>query len=284
MQRSRVGLSSNAAPCERTDGCKPSRCLRHMLTLPPVASRFTTVREDRDVPNSQFFAHGKPCWSCRGKSCPRCGKSVTLMTGLQHECAPQAVVDKGVEVEGGDQVRGRDFQTCPGKNCGTVVTLKSGCNYVICPSPSCPLWRFTQTGFCFLCGSTVPRPKSYWLKGGHFGPGRPCKLWSKFEEKEAQLWKEAQPEEKEGKSEQKKAQSEENKAQSEEKKTESEEKEVQSEEKKAQSEEKEAQSEEKEAQPEKKEPKRRIRMRVVSKDGSKTMPTSLLDKKSGLFK
>lgn len=50
-----------------------------------------------------------------------------------------------------DQTRGKDYQVCP--NCSKIVTLRDGCNHIIC---------VCLTGFCFICGKEVAHGSDHW--------------------------------------------------------------------------------------------------------------------------
>lgn len=57
------------------------------------------------------------------------------------------------------QVRGRDYQVCPG--CQNILTLKEGCNYISC---------VCSAQFCFICGQVAQH------SGDHFKKGS-CPRW-----------------------------------------------------------------------------------------------------------
>ena len=102
------------------------------------------------------------CWSCRGGACSTCGESVPSKSP-PHKCGPRNVDVQitAEDLESKGQVRGEDFQVCPVEDCGTLVTLSSGCNHVSCPSKICPASR---TGFCYVCGALVAKNSRHWAR------------------------------------------------------------------------------------------------------------------------
>ncbi|KAK5126809.1 hypothetical protein LTR85_009743 [Meristemomyces frigidus] len=101
------------------------------------------------------------CISCKRSTCGICAVSCNA-DGRMHVCGePDGVVPiededpfKGLE-------RGRDFQLCPG--CQVYVTLRDGCNHIVCTQSGC------GTSFCYICGLKLARKERE-----HFKPGKPC--------------------------------------------------------------------------------------------------------------
>lgn len=67
-----------------------------------------------------------------------------------------ARVDAGIAPEALEgQVRGTDYQICPG--CRKLIALKDGCNHITC---------HCLQNFCFICGKKAKGDSAHWLPGG----------------------------------------------------------------------------------------------------------------------
>lgn len=97
------------------------------------------------------------CVLCNGMTCRVCATSF-VDDGRVHVCDSDP--EKNDDPFHGLQ-RGKDYQLCPG--CGVHVTLRDGCNHIVCTQSGC------GASFCYICGETIAR----WERD-HFKPGMPC--------------------------------------------------------------------------------------------------------------
>lgn len=116
------------------------------------------------------------CESCLSKTCLRCRVLVvparfgtSLVSNSHPPCRSFASIDDLHMLP--ESTRGKDWQICPGKDCGTLVTLQYGCNHVICGVSSC------RQEFCYACG----RPT--WQFSRHWEGSRPCPLYGHPEDR-----------------------------------------------------------------------------------------------------
>lgn len=94
------------------------------------------------------------CNECGGLRCRGCG--VALQSPSQeHTCVVQDEAAKDREAFTG-QVRGKDYQLCPGAGCGIKVSLTDGCNHMIC--------KRCLTSFCYICGVEASGGGNHWRR------------------------------------------------------------------------------------------------------------------------
>lgn len=101
-----------------------------------------------------------PCYHCLGLTCRTCEQPD--FSDAPHVCRPTQQAHDALA----GQVRGRDYQICPGPSCGYIVNLMDACNYLICPIAAC------QTGFCYICGKVTEHYSNHWAVGN------PCPKWN----------------------------------------------------------------------------------------------------------
>lgn len=68
------------------------------------------------------------------------------------------------------QVRGRDFQVCPG--CSNILTLREGCNHISC---------VCSAQFCFICGQVAQHSGDHFKKGSCPRWGQPTSEQAMFD-------------------------------------------------------------------------------------------------------
>ncbi|KAK4626625.1 hypothetical protein CLAFUW4_04001 [Fulvia fulva] len=111
----------------------------------------------------------KKCNCCGYYSCADCETSFPADPS-EHICAEAA--DEPVDDPFQGLERGRDYQRCP--VCDVAIELRDGCNHMTCSMGNC------NTHFCFLCGEPATRDS------GHWTVGRPCPLYNRAGEGNAQ--------------------------------------------------------------------------------------------------
>ena len=102
------------------------------------------------------------CHSCSGRVCSCCGNPIYAGEVKYHDCQWREDTLEETFV-GPEMKRGEDYQVCPGPECGTIVGLRDGCNFIRCAQVSC------LTGFCFVCGEGPLEDAS-----SHWRSGKPC--------------------------------------------------------------------------------------------------------------
>lgn len=109
----------------------------------------------------------KKCGICQYYTCVDC-KASFGSNPLNHTCSePAQATDPFDDLE-----RGKEYQKCPG--CNTPVELQDGCNHITCQMGN------YDTHFCFLCGAQATH------EDGHWAVGKPCPLYNRPGEANAQ--------------------------------------------------------------------------------------------------
>ncbi|KAM0720186.1 hypothetical protein Q7P37_004322 [Cladosporium fusiforme] len=84
-------------------------------------------------------------------TCANCSDG--FIKGERHKCKAKEKSDAEIATEG--LVRGKDYQICPGENCGRVIQLAEACNHITCPCGE---------SFCFLCSLPVKGDSDHWAR------------------------------------------------------------------------------------------------------------------------
>lgn len=86
------------------------------------------------------------CSGCSSDICMLCANKIT--DGIDNHACPSPTADA---FEG--QIRGRDFQICPGPECSIKVHLRDACNHMTC---------ICGTEFCYICGEEALGYSEHW--------------------------------------------------------------------------------------------------------------------------
>ncbi|CZT23071.1 uncharacterized protein RCC_08781 [Ramularia collo-cygni] len=102
------------------------------------------------------------CEECHSTTCMSCCKIVRYiriraLLSRPHKCKKLGDPNDHQLPE---ETRGKEWQVCPGEGCGILVTLKDGCNHVICTVSAC------RTEFCFFCGKPAKGSSGHWRNRG----------------------------------------------------------------------------------------------------------------------
>lgn len=101
------------------------------------------------------------CPGGEGAACSACGAPLSQV-GESHDCLEFSSCAEVVEWELGGQVRGDDFQACPG--CGVRCYRTEGCNHMDC--------HYCRTAFCYTCGEAADPTSAHW------DDDRPCDMFT----------------------------------------------------------------------------------------------------------
>lgn len=111
------------------------------------------------------------CNLCHSSTCMKCRTLVKVdgegghneVALLDHPCPSFCHPEDSKHHMLPEETRSKEWQMCPGDDCGTLVVLQDGCNHVTCGVPAC------GTQFCYICGTPQKDDGS-----GHWRYPNPC--------------------------------------------------------------------------------------------------------------